>query len=389
MSAKSPAATVVLALAWLSTRVIAGVSVDMTPWMLHDVEIYRGWSDILGSGTFPASDPTWQYPPGIAPLFVAMSWLPLDPRWAFALLILTADAALMASLLLAWRRRPGASALGPWIWAMAGVIIGPIMVVRFDVVPTLFAVLAVLLAARPWASGAAAGLGALTKVWPALMLLVLPRRSLTRGLAAFAAVGAVGLALFALLTTGSLSFLGNQQARGLQIESVGALPYLLWAALGGTVHADLEYGSIQVLMAGAPEVGLVISLAGALVLAGLLWARLAGRLEAAAPGDVALGVILVSLATSRVNSPQFNTWLVGLAAAAALTRSTRMRPVIIMVILMSVITQVVYPWSATQLSEGGPVIVAVQAMRILLLVAATVTALTRILTTNERKAPLV
>ncbi len=368
-----------VAIAWLSTRLLAGVSVDMTPWMLNDLDIYLGWAPDLAAGSFPALDPTWQYPPGIAPLFVSAWVLPLDFRWGFTLVILAVDAVLMASLLLAHARTPGSSWRGPWLWALAGLIVGPIMMVRFDVVPTMFAAVAVLLAARPAASGAIAALGALTKVWPALMLLALPRRQLPRALLSFAIVAAVALVGVLLLTDNGLSFLENQQSRGLQVESVGALPYGLWSIAGGTVAFGLEYGSIQVLMSGAETVGLVVSVIGLALLGLLAWARLSGRLESVPPGDVALTVILASVATSRVYSPQFNVWLVGLAAVAILNRNSRLTTVAALVVVVSLLTQVVYPWSATQLVTGDVITVLVQAARIILLVWATVLAFVRIL----------
>lgn len=376
-------------LAWLTTRVMSVVSVDMTPWMLNDLDIYLSWVPSLESGAFPSDDPTWQYPPGIAPLFLAAGWLPIDYRWAFTLLILLVDALLMSALLVSHARRPGSSWRGPWLWALAGLVVGSIMMVRFDVVPTLFAVLAVLLAARPAWSGASAALGFVTKVWPAFMLLVLPRRSLPRGLLAFAVTTALVLGVFAVLTDGSLSFLANQQARGLQVESVGALPYEIHTLLGGQVEFGLQYGSIQVLMDGAETVGLVLTLIGLAVLALLGWWRLSGRLEAARPGDVALTVMLVSVATSRVYSPQFNVWLIGLAAAAMLDRSSRMRVVVALVIAVSLVTQVVYPWSATQLVTGEPVAILAQTVRILGLLAATVLALRQVLTVGQRRAAVV
>jgi hypothetical protein len=361
----------------------------MTPWMLNDLDIYLAWVPSLESGTFPSADPTWQYPPGIAPLFLAAGWLPIDYRWAFTVLILAVDALLMAALLVAHARRPGSSWRGPWLWAMAGLVVGSIMMVRFDVVPTLFAVLAVLLAARPAWSGVSAALGFVTKVWPAFMLIVLPRRSLPRGLIAFAVTTAVVLGAFSVLTDGSLSFLANQQARGLQVESVGALPYEIYTLLGGEVEFGLQYGSIQVLMDGAETVGLLLTVVGLALLALLGWWRLSGRLEVARPGDVALAVMLVSVATSRVYSPQFNVWLIGLAAAAMLDRSSRMRVVVAIVIVVSLLTQVVYPWSATQLVTGEAVAIVAQALRILGLLAATVLALREMLTAGRRQSAVV
>jgi len=368
-----------VAITWVATRVMAVVSVDMTPWMLNDLDIYLSWVPGLQSGVFPADDPTWQYPPGIGPLFVLAGSLGVDFRWGFTLVILAVDAALMAMLLVARARRSTASMRGPWLWAAAGLVVGPIMVTRFDVVPTALAVLAVLLVARPILSGAAAALGAATKVWPAFMLIVLPRRSLPRGLLGFVITGATLLVAALVLGRDALSFLSNQQSRGLQVESVGALPYEVWSLLGNEVSFRYQYGSIQVDMAGAETVGLVVTVVGVLLLGGLLVARLAGRLEAAAPGDVALTVMLVSVATSRVYSPQFNVWLVGLAAVALLDSRTRLRAVVAIVVVVSVLTQVVYPWSATQLVSGDAFTIAVQALRIVGLILAAALGLRAIL----------
>lgn len=372
----SRSAYAALAVAWLATRAYAVLSVDLTPWILNDIDIYRDWAPGLAGGAFPVGDPAWQYPPGIAPVFVLSDSLLVDYRWGFTLVILAVDALLMGALLLAHARRQQASWRGPWLWALAGVVVGPIMMVRFDVVPTTLAGIAVLLAAQPARAGAMAALGALTKVWPALVLLALPRRSLPRALlAAGVTIALVGLA-FLVLTDDPLSFLGNQRDRGLQMESVGALPYEWWDLLGGDVEYDLQYGSVQVIMSAASLVGTIVTGIGLLLLAVVAWARLTGRLEAARPGDVALTVMLVSVATSRVYSPQFNVWLVGLAAVAVLDPLSRLRRVTAIVIALSLVTQVVYPWLGTQLREGEVLAIAVQSVRITLLLVALALSLT-------------
>jgi hypothetical protein len=369
----------VVAAAWLATRVIALVSVDLTPWMLNDLDIYAAWLPHLQAGAFPVGDPTWQYPPGSAPVFLLAGLVPADFRWSFTVVVLAADAAIMAALIVAHVRRPGASWRGLWLWAFAGVVVGPIMLVRFDLVPTLFAVTAVLLVARPALSGMSAALGLTVKVWPALMLFVLPRRSLPRGLLGFAATAAVVLIAFALVTDSSLSFLGNQQARGLQVESIGALPYELYSLAGGHVTFGHKYGSIQVLMQGAEAIGLLLTLIGLSLFGALAWARLSGRLDAVPPGDVAMAVMLVAVATSRVYSPQFNVWLVGMAAVAMIDAASRQRDAVGLVIVVSVLTQVVYPWSATQLVTGGPIAIAAQSLRIAGLITALVLSLRAVL----------
>jgi len=357
-------------MAWLASRVFALASVDMTPWMLHDLEVYQSWLANLHDLTFPAADPTWQYPPGASLVFLAAGNWPIDFRWSFTLVILLIDAALMVTLMVAHARLRPSSWRGVWLWALAGVIVGPIMMVRFDVAPTLFAVLAVVLVGRPAWSGASTAIGTVVKVWPALMLLALPRPSLRRGLPSFIVTLAVTLIGFALLFHDSLSFLANQRDRGLQVESAGALPYLVYSLLGGDVEFGLTFGSIQVLMNGAELVGTIVTVVGLALIAMIGWWRLRGRLEHVSPGDVALTVMLVSVATSRVYSPQFNTWLVGIAAAAMLSTRTRLAGVAALVVAVSLVTQVVYPWSATQLVTGGASGIVAQIIRITLLIVA-------------------
>lgn len=365
--------------AWLATRAFAVISVDLTPWNLNDLRVYASWLPWFHVGYFPSADPMWQYPPGAAALFVAGDSLPLTFRWGFTFVMLVLDAALMAALLIVHARRPDSSWRGPWLWAGAGLFVGSILLARFDVGPTLFAVLAVLFAAgaprtsRSVLSGAAAALGMLIKVWPALMLLTLPRRALSRGAAAWATVTVVVLAVASLTTTGSLSFLHNQEARGLQLESVGALPYMLSRHLAGEhLPTGLLYGSIQVLLPGTETIGLLITGVGLLIFAVVAWLRVSGRLEGVPAGDIGLALVLVSVATSRVYSPQFNTWLVGLAAAALLARRSRMLGPAVLVVVLSLVTQIVYPWRMTQLIDGDGSTIWLQALRIALLLSATI-----------------
>ena len=66
------------------------------------------------------------------------------------------------------------------------------------------------------------------------------------------------------------------------------------------------------------------------------------------------------------------------AAAAMLAGATRLRRVTVVVIAVSLVTQAVYPWSATQLVTGESSGVITQVVRIVLLVTATVMAVVAI-----------
>ena len=376
MSAAMPMRTIAgrVSCVWVATRVIALLSIFLTQRLLDDVWIYEGWMSFLGHLDFPLFDHKWQYPPGAGAFLLVPHLLGGHYAVVFVTLMVAVDAAIMAILLLARFRSPHVSWKGAWLWAVAALVVGPIMFTRFDLLPTFFAIAAILLVARPVMSGASAAVGLFTKVWPGLLVLVLPRPSLRRGLTSFV-ITCLGLAVaFLVLFHNSFSFLSNQTARGLQVESVGALPYVLYHLTGRVVDVHLSYGSMQVTMAGAELIGTGLTLVGLALIVVIAFWRLTGRLEKVPAGDVGLAVVLVSLATSRVYSPQFNVWVIGVTCAALLTGATRMRRVAVILVAVSLLTQLVYPWFPSGLTDGTILIGIVQVLRIVGLVAATVIA---------------
>lgn len=363
----------------LSRALLLGQVLAFGDAYLGDVRLYALWSTLLASGHYPAGDPFWQYPPGAGMLFAVLAFLGPRPVASFIGLALLADAATLGMLIRRAMTAPGDAAgslrwLGPAAWVVGGLAIGPVLLTRFDVFPTALAVAALLMAARPWASGALAGIGALLKAWPILMVATVRRRSLPR--AAIAAVGviaagALGLSLWA---PGSGSFIGGQGSRGLQVESVAALPYAVLGAFGAKPDIVLRFGAFEIDDPGAPSVGLALTLLGLLAIGWIVILRLTGRLESIAPGDVGLALILISVATSRVNSPQYSVWLVGIAAAAAGDQGSRLRRVVALVIAMAAVTQALFPWAYGSYLDTEGYAVALQAARIGLLLAATASA---------------
>lgn len=361
---------------WLLTRaLLIGALFGWVPYpdgplMMSDVRLYAVWSIVLADGQFPVGDDMWQYPPAAGVIFAAARYLWTDAVTGFVLLTLIADLAILIALIVAARRR-SRPLLAPWIWVGAALAIGPIMLARFDVFPTLFAVAVLLLIARPVSAGVAAGIGFLVKVWPALMLIALPRRSIPPAAIAVITVIVAGWWAVGQWASGAVSFLGEQGGRGLQIESVGALPYVVLNMAGGHTEYAFRFGSLEVDMAGSRELGLTITIAGLLVIAGLAVLRLAGRLETVPPGDVAITALLISVATSRVFSPQYSVWIAGVAAVALLDQRTRMRGVVIALGVMALLTQVIYPWGYGSLIDGSLLSGMLQVVRISLLVGAT------------------
>lgn len=365
---------------WAATRaVLLAATFWFAEYFLPDVYLYSTWTILLNERQFPVGDAFWQYPPGAGVLFALAGVTGPDPIIGFVLLALLADAAILVLLVAASvrvhpDRYSPASLWGPWAWVIGGAAIGPIMLARFDLFPTVFAVAAILLVPKPWLSGMAAGVGALLKVWPALMLLALPRRVLWRGILAAAAVTVIGTLLIAAWADGGISFLGEQGERGLQIESVGAAPFVIAGALGVPQQVVLRYGAFEIVMPGAIMIGLVITAVGLVLIGFIALQRVHGRLESVAPGDIALALVLVSVATSRVFSPQYSVWIVGVAAAASVDPRSRLRRVTILLIAMSALTAVLFPWLYGSLISTNWYAVIVQVVRLGLLLACTATA---------------
>ena len=349
--------------------------------LTDDVHLYWSWSEVILSGHYPIADPMWQYPPLAGFVFAIGAHITSDPKIGFMLLALLADAVIFGWLLK--RGRDTGRLQGAWTYAIAGLAIGPVLLTRFDVFPTLFAVAGLMLLSRPIRSGIMFGIGALLKVWPAFLLVAAPRRSLPKAIAGFAAMAISASLLLASWGPNAGSFLAEQGQRGLQIESVGGAPYVLANFFGYDLTTIFRYGSLEINAAGAGAVATGVALLGFALLGWLGYARLRGRLERVPAGDIALAVVLISIATSRVFSPQYMVWVAGIGAFAMLDARTRMRPVLWLAMLTAICGQLVYPIYYGSMIDGTWQGVFFQITRIALLVTATVWATVNVLRPNQ------
>ncbi|MEU3658908.1 glycosyltransferase family 87 protein [Streptomyces sp. NPDC032940] len=313
------------------------------PDVTSDVSvIYRGWYDVLSAGTFPSDDVTWQYPPAAALPILSPGLLPfLDYPTAFFVLACAADAVVLGLL------RYGAggtdrTALGPWVWVVGVPLLGPTVYARYDVMVTAVAVAALLAAGRhPRAAGVLAAIGAMLKVWPVLVLLGIRRRA---AWVAAVLTGAGLAAVFALAMPGAFAFLTFQRDRGTEVESLGSLVFHVARHHGWDGQVLLNYGSVEFL---GPHVETVS--AAALALTGmafgwlLLWRVAASRFEAHTAADAAFVAVLVFTVTSRVISPQYMVWLVGVGAVCGCFRASRMRVPVALVLTATLVTVLEFP----------------------------------------------
>ncbi len=345
----SPAGLLVI---WALTRTalllcVLKVIVFPGPDVTSDVSvIYRGWSDVLSTGAFPRDDVTWQYPPAAALAILSPGLLPfLEYATAFFVLALVADLVTLALLLRAGRGS-GRARRGAWVWVAGVPLLGPTVYARYDVMVTAVAVAALLAGVRhPRLMGALAGFGALLKVWPALLLLAVRRR----GAWVSAGVTAAGVAgLFAVLMPGAFAFLTFQKDRGTEVESLGALVFHVARHHGWEGEVLLNYGSVEFL---GPYVSWVSTGALFLTAAALVWLVvwrvLARRSEPHTVADAAFVGVLLFTITSRVISPQYMVWLVGLAAVCLCFRASRMGLPAGLVLVACLVTVLEFPvWFA-------------------------------------------
>ncbi|WP_454320913.1 glycosyltransferase 87 family protein [Streptomyces phaeoluteigriseus] len=335
--------------------------------------IYRGWYDVLSTGTFPVDDVTWQYPPAAALAILSPGLLPfLDYASAFFVLAFLADLVVLVLLL-----RAGRSPRGAWVWVTGVPLLGPTVYARYDLMVTAVAVAALLAGVRhPRVMGALVGLGALLKVWPFLLLAGAVRRR-TWGAAAVT-VGALS-ALFAAAAPGAFAFLSFQRDRGTEVESLGALVFHVARHCGWSGEVLLHYGSVEFL---GPHVEVVSDAALALAVAAcgwlVLWRLRAGRFAPHTPADAAFTAVLLFTTTSRVISPQYLVWLVGLAAVCRCFRDSRMGPPTALVLAASLVTVLEFPVWFGHVVASDPLGLALLFLRNGLLAAATVTAAVRL-----------
>lgn len=345
-------------------------------------KVYRGWYEVLSTGSFPAHDVTWQYPPGAALPVLAPALVPgLDYGHAFIALSALCD--LLIFVMLLWAARvAGRGLAGAWLWTVGMAALSTLPWNRFDLLVTGLAMAALVVAAgrRAWsdrAFGVLVALGSMVKVWPVLLLIGTRKGRGTRRVWVAAALTALAVtASFVFTMPNAFSFLSGQKSRGIQIESVGAMPFHLARHLGWSGTWAAKDGSHEFVGPYVEGVSLVMQALTVLAFGWLLWWRHRSDLDQAVPyalPDAALTAALLFVVTSRVISPQYMVWLIGLAAVCLLRPDTTQRPVAYLLLTACVLTTLDFPLLYRELrDDGAPLAIANLYARNLLLVAAAV-----------------
>ena len=281
---------------------------------------------LVEDGRIPYRDFYDEYPPGSVPVFTLPAFVG-EAHYTSVFKLLMAACGVGLVVCTTWilaRLRLSYLRLAPLV--LAGPLMGPVFLNRYDPLAALLCSLGLVAILRGRDAGIPLGVGTAVKLYPAVVVPIALRRlwpdlrRLRRSAITFLVAGAVLVLPFVALAPGGVGFsLWTQAKRTLQIESLGASLLLAldklhvydahWIAgkpgsidLGGRV-ADLV-GSLSSLVA----------VALALLVARAFWrgpdsdARLVTAWAAA---------VTAFTVFAKVLSPQYLTWLVPLAPLAA------------------------------------------------------------------------
>lgn len=331
---------------WLSTRalIVAEVGFWATPNpRFEDVANYEVWSHFITANHALPDGEAWQYPPGAGFLMLLPRLFPVGYGEAFVGLMLLAD--FVGLVLLARLGRRSGNDTGVWVWLLGLPLLGAFAVLRFDLVPTVIAIAALLVIhRRPQWFGALVGLGAAIKIWPGLLLFgEWDRARLLRSILAALAAIALVFAISTIAFGDSTGFLSHGGDRGLQEEAVATIPWQLEQIVSGDPYPrEIRFGAWEIATPTADTVATLLRWLTLVALAAAaIWWRCRARAiragcerlaDPAVSRDFVFAVVLLVVVTSPVLSTQYMLWLLGLAAVVLSAGTTRLaRPAWIVV----------------------------------------------------------
>jgi Glycosyltransferase family 87 len=302
-------------------------------WSSILINDFAPQAQAIKDGDLPYQDQEIEYPPLSIPVLIAPAYFDDSTQGfvdGFMWEMLAFDLAIIVLLALALPgdARRVLAAIGIYtagVVALSGVVLdrslidyGPLALDRFDLVPTLF-VLAAVLARDRGRSAAWSGLlsvGVSIKAFPLLLYPALLRgeRNLRRVIVA----GAIPLLLCAaaVIVMGDEfgSAIGYHTERTLQVESLGASVFEVAHLLGASgIATAVGHGGFEISASGATAARWISVVLG---VAGYLWLVWAGWRSRATNFELVSALLAVLVVFAPVLSPQFLLWLLPVSACA-------------------------------------------------------------------------
>jgi hypothetical protein len=325
-----------------------------------DVYDYHAWALTMVRMHHLPTDAGWQYPVGAALLFLLSNLVPAQFSTVFSLLMFMCDLGITVTLTVVAVR--GGRFRGVWLWLVLVPLLGPIVLDRFDLAPTL-AVVAALAVMSPRGRqalfGMLLGAGVLLKVWPVLGGLACgTRHSLARTLAWCVTTAVVVTAISAIFLGNTFGFISNQSTRGLETEAIVGTPWFLREAFTQTaIPTHFSSGALEISGALASDLasglrGVMFVLAAGLAFWWFAQTRHGRSVSIVRGRDTVFMATLWYIIVSPVLSPQYLIWLIGLGAICLCSPESVMKRPVEVIAVTVVMTRVMLEEPA-QL-YGGP-----------------------------------
>jgi hypothetical protein len=366
--------------------------------------VYLPWVQQSLDGFRLGIDGPWVYPIlAFLPMLASMVLGPGLYGIGWMIMVTIANAAIFAYLVTRSSTTGNDGArrvIAAWWWLAFLLLLGPVSVGRIDIF-TVDLVIAGLLVIRnrPAVAGVLLALATWVKVWPAALIaaaVIAVRRRLRVALGAI--VTLVGVALGAMAFGSGLnvfSFIGEQNGRGMQVESP-ASTFWMWLAFAGDrsqVFFDHEIITFEVSGPGSAVAAklmtplLVVAVAAILVLA--FFVVRSGASATVVLPPLALALVSALIVFNKVGSPQFMVWLSAPIILGIATQGRRFFLPAMMVFVMGALTQIIYPIAYDWVIGLDPVMLTVLTVRNLLTVSLLVIATMMLWQSRKRSKEVV
>jgi hypothetical protein len=301
-------------------------------WSSILINDFAPQAQAIKDGDLPYRDQDIEYPPLSVPILIAPIYLDDSTQgfvdgFMWEMLVFDLGIVVLIALALPGDEKRVLSAVGIYtvgVVTLSGVVLdpslidtGPLALSRFDLVPALFVLAAVLARDRSRSAtwSVLLSLGAAIKAFPLFLYPALGRgeRDVRRVIVA----GAIPLLLCAgaVLVTGDEfgSAVSYHTERALQVESLAASPFEIAHVFGGGAEVVTGHGGFEISAGGATAarwISVVIGAAGYIVLVLAGWRSRASNLE------LVSALLAVLVVFSPVLSPQFLLWILPISACA-------------------------------------------------------------------------